>query len=331
MPKSHGKLDIGCLIGIGIIASVIALVSGAWYLLSFVFKPSTGFLLFDSVSGLCFGLATYQMMAQSRPYRGEAISRTSTLKAIGMGVVSGLAFLVGGIVLGMLYARVEPPAGEFSLEAFVVRVLAGAIMSAAVGATFYLPLVGNHAVTFIDYQGIPLYFTGLVGGCVGAVIGATNSTQAVTGWIKILVAMGSGVVGAVMGLLMGFLFATLFSRIYTWGRDDTVVAPVEEDEFQKIFLGKNGSYRMNIHPTMLGRIRYLAAYRAAPESAITRVKRIWPSRGADKDEYILYLKSPSTAIGPIRLVTEGGKKAPRRPCYTTRAQLQKARNLDEAF
>jgi len=35
-----------------------------------------------------------------------------------------------------------PPPGEFSLKALLVRVLVGTIMSAAVGATFYVPLMG---------------------------------------------------------------------------------------------------------------------------------------------------------------------------------------------
>jgi len=42
------------------------------------------------------------------------------------------------------------------------------------------------AVDFLDYQGIPLYATGAIGGGVGAVIGAINSTQAVEWWIRIL-------------------------------------------------------------------------------------------------------------------------------------------------
>ncbi len=338
MPKrQYGKLDTGCLIGIGIFASVCALVSGAWCLLSFAFEPLTGFLLYDSVLGLCFGLAMYQVMAQSRPFRREAISSTSTLKAVGIGMVSGLVFLVGGVVLGALYAQVEPPAGEFSLRALVVRVLAGAVMSAAVGATFYVPLLGvmgNQAETFIDYHGIPLYFTGAIGGGVGAVIGAINSTHAVAWWISILVALGAGVSGAALGLLLGFRFIALFTLPFAWGRDDTVVVPVGENEFRDIFLGKNCRYDMRIHYSMLSRIKYIAAYRMAPEPAIThiaRVKSIKPCKGNDKDRYILYFHSPATAIGPIRLVPEGKVEAPRTPCYTSRAQLQKAKNLEEAF
>lgn len=338
MPKrQYGKRKTGWLIALGSLAAVCALVFGIWYLLSAAFDPFTAFLLWDFVFGLCFDVAMYQVMAQSRPYRKEAISSASTLKAVGIGVAGGAIFLVGGAVLGALYAQGEPPAGEFSPVSFAARVLAGAIMGAAVGATFYVPLLGvagNQAETFIDYHGIPLYFTGAIGGTVGAVTGAINSTQAVAGWIRSLAALGAGAGGAALGLLIGARFVTLFTLPFIWGVDDTVVVPVGEDEFQDIFLGKNGCYAMRIHYTMRVRIRYIAAYRMAPESAIThiaRVKSIKCCKGEDKDRYILHLHSPATAIGPIRLVPEGKVAAPRRPCYASRAQLQKAGNLDEAW
>lgn len=138
-------------------------------------------------------------MVQSRPFRREAISSTSILKAVDIGVASGLVVLVGCVVLGLLYAQVEPPAGEFSLKAFLVRGIVGVIIGATVGATFYVPMMGDLAVLFLDYQGVPLYFTGSIGGAVGAIIGAINSTQAVDWWIRILVILSTGLGGAVIG------------------------------------------------------------------------------------------------------------------------------------
>ena len=214
MTAKYRKLSAGCLIGIGVLTSACILISGAWHPLASVLGPSTGFRLYGSISGLCFGLTMYQVMAQSRPYRKEAISGKSTLKAVSIGVVSGLVFLVGSVALGALYVQAGPPPGEFSLKALLVRVLVGAIMSATVGSTFYVPLLGamgNLAADFLDYQGIPLYATGAIGGGAGAIIGAINSTQAVEWWIRMLATLVAGVGGAAVGLVLAAGFIALFT------------------------------------------------------------------------------------------------------------------------
>lgn len=175
-------------------------------------------LLFDSLFGLCFGLAMYQVMIQSRPFRMEAISSASTLKAVGLGVVGGLVFLAGGALLGALYAQAKPAPGEFSVKSLLVRVLVGAVIGAAVGATFYVPLLGvreDLAVAFLDYHGVLLYFTGAIGGCVGAVVGAIGSTQTAPWWIRIIVVLGAGLGGVVTGFLLGALFIALFTAPFT--------------------------------------------------------------------------------------------------------------------
>ena len=107
----------------------------------------------------------------------------------------GRVFWWAGVALGLLYAQAQLPAGEFSLKTLLVQTLVGAIMGAAVGATFYVPLLGDLAVLFLDYHGTPLYFTGGIGGGAGAIIGVIHSTQAVEGWVRILAALGAAVGG----------------------------------------------------------------------------------------------------------------------------------------
>ena len=173
-------------------------------------------LFFDSIFGLCFGITMFQVMAQSRPFRREAVSRASMLKAGGIGIVSGLVFLVSGALLGALYVIAKPTPGEPSIRSILLRVLVGAVIGGTVGATFYVPLLGDLAVVFLDYQGVLLYLTGAVGGCVGAVIGAISSTHGVTWWIRIVVVLGAGLGGAVIGLfILGSLFITLFTAPFT--------------------------------------------------------------------------------------------------------------------
>jgi hypothetical protein len=316
--------------------AVGVLLPGAWYLLFSLFEPFTSFLLYAAGAGACFGLAIYQVRAESRVNRREPISTATTRKAVGLGVGSGLAFLVSGVVLGVFYAQVEPPAGEFSLWAFGVRVLVGASLSAVVGTTYYLPLAAKYAFAgmgnmFIEHGGFTFIIMGPVGGATGAILGALDSTQAVPWWLRLLVAVGVGVGGAVWGLIVGNSVTNLFALLYKGDADDTVVVPVDEAEFQAIFLGKNGHYRMRIHPTYRTPLRYIAAYRLA-ESAITHIARVKSVKGCKGQElywYMIYVHSPATAIEPIRSVPEEKVKSVRAPRFTSRALLLKARNLDE--
>lgn len=62
---------------------------------------------------------------------------------------------------------------------------------------------------------------------------------------------------------------------------DTIVVPAQEDGFQDTFLGENRWYAIRIHESMIPLIRYIAAYRVAPISAVTHwapVNNILPGR-----------------------------------------------------
>ena len=175
-------------------------------------------LLCDSVFGLFFGITMYQVMVQSRPFRGEAISSGSTLKAAGIGVVCGLVFLAAGALLGALYAKARSVSGEFKVMSILVRVLVGAVIGGAVGATIFVPLMGvmgDLAVVFIDYHGVLLYFTGAIGGGIGGIVGAINSTAGLQWWVRIVAALGAGIGGVVIGFMLGYLFIALFTAPFS--------------------------------------------------------------------------------------------------------------------
>lgn len=115
---------------------------------------------------------------------------------------------------------------------------------------------------------------------------------------------------------------------------DTVVVPAQDEGFEDTFLGENRWYQIRIHSSMIPKIKYIAAYRVAPESAIThvaKVKKIDRWKGGSK--YILSFTEPAKPIGPIKLIPKpnGKVKALQAPRYTSFERLKIAKNLDEAF
>ena len=113
---------------------------------------------------------------------------------------------------------------------------------------------------------------------------------------------------------------------------DTIVVPARDEGFQETFIGENCWYQIRIHGSMIPKIKYIAAYRVAPISAITHlapVKTI--EQWKDSNKYILYFSEPAKEIGPIKLVPKGNIKPPFSPRYTSSERLQNAKTLDEAF
>lgn len=113
---------------------------------------------------------------------------------------------------------------------------------------------------------------------------------------------------------------------------DTVVVPAREDGFQETFLGGNDWYAIRIHTSMIPRIKYIAAYRVAPTSAITHiapVESIEPWK--DSGKYRVVFAEPAQKIKPIPLLKKGKVKAPQSLRYTTRERLLAAKNLDQVF
>lgn len=113
---------------------------------------------------------------------------------------------------------------------------------------------------------------------------------------------------------------------------DTIIVPAREDGFQETFLGENRWYQIRIHSSMRPKIKFIAAYRAAPVSAITHVAPVASiAQWKDTSKYVVNFAQPATEIGPLSLVHKGSVKAPQSPRYTTKERLGKAANLDEVF
>ena len=83
---------------------------------------------------------------------------------------------------------------------------------------------------------------------------------------------------------------------------DTIVVPAQEEGFQSAFIESNAWWQIRISVSMLDKIKYIAAYRTAPISAITHVAEVDRiERYKDTNKYILYFKESAKAIPHIEL------------------------------
>ncbi len=113
---------------------------------------------------------------------------------------------------------------------------------------------------------------------------------------------------------------------------DTIVVPAREDGFQEVFLGENCWYAIRISTAMLSRIKYIAAYRVAPISAITHYAEISTiEKYKDTDKYILYFKNTAREINHVKLDSTGKGKAPQSPRYTSFDKIKNTKNLTDVL
>ncbi len=113
---------------------------------------------------------------------------------------------------------------------------------------------------------------------------------------------------------------------------DTIVVPARDDGFQETFLDENRWYAIRVHSSMLPKIKFIAAYRVAPESAITHVAPVASiEQWKDTSKYVVNFTQPAVPIKPVPLVHKGQAKAPQAPRYTSKTRLDKAKNLDDIF
>jgi hypothetical protein len=113
---------------------------------------------------------------------------------------------------------------------------------------------------------------------------------------------------------------------------DTVVVPAWEDGFNEVFLRENRWHQIRIHATMRPQLKYIAVYQVAPVSAITHVapiRSIEPWK--DSGKYVVNFAEPAKPIGPIQLVKGGRVKQLQGLRYTTRANLDGAKTLDDVW
>jgi hypothetical protein len=113
---------------------------------------------------------------------------------------------------------------------------------------------------------------------------------------------------------------------------DTVVVPAREDGFQETFLGEDRWYAIRIHGTMRPQIKYIAAYRVQPVSAITHIApvrsiKLWKDTG----KFVVNFSEPAKEVGPIQLVKTGRVKALQNLRYSTRDKLMAAKTLEDLW
>jgi hypothetical protein len=108
---------------------------------------------------------------------------------------------------------------------------------------------------------------------------------------------------------------------------DTIVVPAQETGFQKEFIDNNQWFQVRIGKDNISKIKYIAAYRAKPTSAITHyaeVKNI--EKYGTTNKYILFFKSPAKEISPIPV---GESLPPQSPRYTSLEKLLNAKTLSD--
>ncbi len=114
---------------------------------------------------------------------------------------------------------------------------------------------------------------------------------------------------------------------------DTIVVPAMDDGFRDVFLAENRWWALRIHPTMRPKIKFIAAYRVAPISAITHIAPVkaieqWKE---DTSKCVVTFLQPAREIGPINLVKGGHTKPLRSFRYAAMAKLEKAKTLDDIW
>jgi len=113
---------------------------------------------------------------------------------------------------------------------------------------------------------------------------------------------------------------------------DTIVVPARDDGFDEVFLTENRWWAIRIHSSMIPKIKYIAAYRVAPESAITHLAPVSSiEQWKETNKYVVNFAAPAEKIKPVRLVAKSKVKAPQGPRYTSKNRIETAKSLDEAF
>jgi len=113
-------------------------------------------------------------------------------------------------------------------------------------------------------------------------------------------------------------------------RSDTIVVPAKQDGFQSVFIGENRWYAIRIGAAMKDRINYIAAYQAAPLSAVTHIAEVQDIRlYQDSGKYVVTFRGPALEITPVPI--KHTKNSPQGPVYVQRADLLKAKHLEDAL
>lgn len=113
---------------------------------------------------------------------------------------------------------------------------------------------------------------------------------------------------------------------------NTVVVPAREEGFELEFINNNCWYAIRINASMLDKIKFIAAYRVAPISAITHYAEVASiEKWKDTNKYILHFKDSAIPINPIPLDKDKKSLAPQAPRYTAIEKMMKAKKLSQVF
>ena len=86
-------------------------------------------------------------------------------------------------------------------------------------------------------------------------------------------------------------------------RDSTIVVPAREEGFKRVFIGKNAWYSIRLSEKRIPQIKYIAAYRTSPISAVTHiaeVKKVVPCKDIPSKYYVAF-KDTAKKVSPIKL------------------------------
>jgi hypothetical protein len=111
---------------------------------------------------------------------------------------------------------------------------------------------------------------------------------------------------------------------------DTIIVPAREEGFQDVFLGQDQWYAIRIGAGMKDRIRYIAAYRVAPISAVTHIAEVAEIKPyKDTGKYMVIFKGPAQEIAHVPI--ESGNPGPQGPVYARRELLLTKKKLEDVL
>jgi hypothetical protein len=112
---------------------------------------------------------------------------------------------------------------------------------------------------------------------------------------------------------------------------DTIIVPAKKEGFEQVFIGQDCWHAVRISSGKIDKIKYIAAYRTTPVSAITHfapVNRIEPY--GESGKYKLIFSEKAQPIGPI-IFSDAPSGAMQSPRYTTFKKLTTAKKYTDLF
>ncbi len=112
---------------------------------------------------------------------------------------------------------------------------------------------------------------------------------------------------------------------------DTIIVPTRNDTFEQVFLKGRCWYPVRLSKDMLGKVKWVAAYRSAPVSAITHIAKVSLVENCGQPgKYKLSFSKTPIQIKPVPFAN-ARRCTMRGPRYTTKALLQEAAKLTDLF